>query len=128
VSQAQVVVGYTKPVLPSRVKPKSISLKLSPKRDRTAPFAFTATGKITLPAGANKAQCAGAKVSIQSKVVRKTVSTRRGNVTKKCTFKIKVSFKKKARLGKGAVKVTPRYLGNAAIAPIRGKAVTFRAG
>ena len=131
VSQAQVVVGYKKPavVVPARIKPKSLTLKLKPKRDRTAPYAFTATGKLTLPAGASPAACASARASIQSKVGSKTISTRRGKVSKTCTFKIKVSFKKRARLGKtGVVKVTPRFLGNALVAPKKGKAVTFRAG
>jgi hypothetical protein len=133
VTQSQLKVGYKKAVVatapkPSQVKPAGLRMKLSVKRDRKRPYTFIATGKVLAPKGVTGACATGGVVAVQSKIVRRTVSTRRAQVKRDCTFKVRVSFSKRARLGKGVVTVTPRFEGNLALSRVKGKALTFRAG
>lgn len=92
----------------------TVSLKVTPKTDKRAPFSFKASGKVTPPASVSQALgCADGIVAIQVKAGRKTLSNRRVKLTKSCTFSQKVSFRSRQRFAKnGKLKFTARYAGN----------------
>jgi len=102
----------------ARLAPRSISVRVSPGRDRAKPFRFRTTGRVNLPAGVTRtAGCVG-RVSIQIKRGSNTISTRRRTLTKSCTFSSTVKFDDRSRLPRtGRLKVTVRFLGNPALLP-----------
>jgi hypothetical protein len=98
-----------------RFTPKSLSAKTSPKKDSTAPFKFTTTGKLSLPAGVTKATGCNGKVTVTFKAGKKTISTRQASVTKGCSYRSRVTFSLPARLHPKTLRVTVRYRGNAVL-------------
>lgn len=98
----------------ARRKARKITAKLTPSRDRRAPYRFTVTGRITPPTGV----ACGGRISVQTKAGRKTLSTRRATVRSNCTYRIRLSFKNRKRFGRRAkLTVRVRYLGSARISP-----------
>lgn len=104
----------TRSVNVARFTPTSLSARVSPARDRKAPYRFTARGRLGLPAGVTAAQgCGKGVVSTQVKVGSRTISTRRATLRRDCSYSSTVSFSSRARLGRsGRLKVTVRFLGN----------------
>jgi hypothetical protein len=98
----------------SQFAPAKFTSKVSPSKDRKAPFRFSSTGTLAMPAGVTAAQgCKDGVVSVQIKAGSKTISTRRANITKKCTFSLAVSFADRSRFGKAKkLKFTTRFGGN----------------
>lgn len=125
--------GSVKPVAkpaPSaqRVAVKALKRKVS-KRDRSLPFRYTTKGRIVLPEGVRAADGCAGKVSVQIKRGRKTVSNRRAKVKPNCTFRSKVKFTLRNRLGdKGKLKFTVRFLGNKVLLPKKAKPLKRRFG
>jgi subtilisin-like proprotein convertase family protein len=108
--------GTTTPPLPkpSKLRPLSLGLGLSTKKDLKAPFTFTVTGRLGLPAGVRS--CSG-KVQVRAKAGKKVVASRTVKLKKKgaaCTYTAPLSIKKlPTSLPKsGKVSVTARFLGN----------------
>jgi Ca2+-binding RTX toxin-like protein len=97
-----------------RFAAKSVSLKVSPKKDAKLPFSFTASGKVTLPSTVSRSQgCKGAVVSVQVKAGKATVSNRRTKLKANCTYSQKVTFRDRKRFtSSGALKFTAHYQGN----------------
>jgi hypothetical protein len=82
----------------------------------------TTTGRVRLPKGVTAKQaCASGLVSVQLVAARKTISTRRAQLSRSCTFR---SSRRVAR--GGALKVRVRFLGNTALAARGAKSATLR--
>ena len=98
----------------ARVSARRITASLKPSRDRRAPYRFTVTGRVTLPAGVTRAQgCGKGRISVQTKAGRKTISTRRATLSRTCTYRVRLSFKNRKRFGRRAkLSVRVRFLGN----------------
>jgi PKD repeat protein len=111
----------------SRVALKSFTVKVTPKRDAALPINLTMSGKLGLPAGVNRADACKGRVSVIVKVGKKTVSRRTVAVTDACTFKSKVQFRDRERLGKATrVRIQTRFQGNAVLLPKKGRLMTAR--
>lgn len=97
-----------------RFTPKRVSAKVSPTRDRRAPYRFRTSGTVSLPTGVTRAQaCGDGVVSVQVKRGSTTLSTRRVTLSRTCTYSSTVSFANRRRLGSsGRLKITARFLGN----------------
>lgn len=95
----------------------SLSLKATPKRDKTLPFKYTFSGKVKIPAGLKKSTVCKGKVKITLKKGSKTVKTGTANVSKTCTYKKKLTVTNTKKTGKkkGTLKATARFGGNAAL-------------
>jgi hypothetical protein len=91
----------------------TLTLKVTPKRDRTLPYTFTSTGRLRFPTGvAAQDDCSGT-VAIQFKTGAKTISTRRTRVRSDCTYSRSVTFNSRKRLtSNGTLKLTARYGGS----------------
>jgi hypothetical protein len=76
-----------------RFSAKAFTLKLAPSRDKTAPYRFTASGTLTLPAPVAPTQgCLGGQVTITAKAAGKTIVTRHVSVSRHCEYQLKLSF------------------------------------
>ena len=103
-----------------RGAPRSMSATV-----RRSQRTYTTSGVIVPPEGVSAAQACGfGRVSVQVKSGTKTISTRRAEVRKDCTFTSKVTFKEKQRYaGKSKLKFTARFGGNQRLLPTRAAAV-----
>lgn len=111
-----------------RKKPGVVAT-VTPRRDATFPYRFRAVGRVVLPTGVTRAQgCGAGVVSVQYKVGKKTISTRRTTLKRDCRFTIRTTFSLPKRLQGGRLKVTIRFAGNKFL--LRGDAKTrfVRAG
>lgn len=114
------------PIAPAKGR---LTARVTPLRDRRAPYRFTVSGRLVRPAGIGASACSGARVSAQWKTIRgKTVSTRRATMTSSCTYRISVTFRSRGRLAGGRLKVAIRFLGNARLQALPLRQLTARAG
>lgn len=113
-----------------RVKAKKLTATTTPKRDRTSPYTFTTTGKLTLPTGiARENGCT--KVSVVAVTIKhgsKTVSNRRVKLKGNCTYSSKVTLKKSKSLGGGGLTVKVRFGGNALLLPLSANTQGIKVG
>ncbi len=138
-----------------RLTPTSITYKVSPGRDRRAPYRFRVRGRVNVPPGLvcppgqssggyctplpRERACENGRVAVRYKSGRsfkKTISLRRaktqpdgsGNQPPFCTFSSSVSFSVKSRLRPGRLKVQVQFLGNAFYKAKRGPTKFVRLG
>ncbi len=112
----------------ARVEVAGVTARVTPRRDRQAPYRFTVSGSIRRPAGIGASACKGGRVSVQWKRGARTISTRRITLKSDCTYKIQVTFRVKRRLGSGRLTARVRFLGNARFKPASARALSARAG
>jgi len=114
--------GATKPT------PK-LTLSFSPKRDRSASFAFTAKGKLTRPSGVSAATGCTGRVTLTFKRGTKTVKRVGATLRSNCTYSVKTTFKTLKAAGgkKGVLRVTASFGGNDALETAK-KTSTVRVG
>jgi hypothetical protein len=95
-----------------------LTARTTPRRDTRRPFRFTTTGRLVLPTGlpVSRTTCRG-RVSIQVQTGGSTISTRRTSLTRRCTYRSRVTFRVPRRFVRRALKVTVRFAGNAVVAP-----------
>ena len=102
----------------SRATPKRVTSKVSKRRTRRG-LTLVTTGTLQLPNGITKAVgCAAGRVQVQIKSGARTVSTRRVNLKKNCTFKSSAKISRK-RLGRRRLVVVAQFLGNDALSAKR---------
>jgi len=112
-----------------RFRPRSVTATTTPSRDRTAPYRFRTRGRVNLPANVTRGQaCRAGRVAVTFKVVRKTISNRRVALRRDCRFVSRVTFRNPERLGRGRLRVSVRFLGNAVLKARSTKRRTVRAG
>ena len=121
------------PIAPTtlpRVAIRGITARVSPTRDRRAPYRYVVSGTILRPAGVRTSACRGGRVSAQFKTrPGKTLSTRRDMLSStSCSYRITVTFQNRRRLGSGRLKVLVRFLGNDRLRPRAAITRTMRAG
>ena len=137
----------------TKVAPKSVTAKTTPKRDKKKPYKFTTKGKVvpppfctgirppagTLcvppvcpPGATNPAYCArppmaslcNGKVRIRFKKGRKTVSSKSATLKSNCTYSSRARIKRKGK----KLKVSVRFGGNILLKAKSAKTRTVRAG
>jgi hypothetical protein len=106
-------------------KTPGLTAKVTPKRDKTAPFSFVVTGKLKKPKGVSSAKARTGKVRITVKRGTKTIRTRTGFVDATCNYTVPVSL---AKSGKGRLRFVARFLGNRTLKAKSARSVTARAG
>ena len=105
-----------------------LSSKLSPARDRRAPYRFRLTGKVLLPGTVAPALgCGEGVVSVQVKAGTRTVSTRRVEIRSSCTYSSTVTFRDRSRLRTArSLRFLARFTGNGVVAAARARTRTGR--
>ncbi len=114
-----------------RVAPARVSLTVRPARDRSKPYVFTASGKVTLPAGTSAAACAGGRVTIRLKRGAGTLVTRNVTLGATCRFSTKLTHKVSGRgvlRSPRTLRITARFAGTARLLPRSAATRTVKAG
>jgi hypothetical protein len=124
IDSSQQTASALRTITVGRFAARSVTLKASPKKDTSAPFRFTLSGKVNRPAGVTASQaCKGARVEIERKVGKKTVFSREARLKSDC------SFRQKARIASArgsSLKFTARYQGNDIVSGKRSKTVKVK--
>lgn len=117
IDTAQQTASAVRTVTVGRFRP-SVSLTVSPRRDRRGPFSFRAAGRVAAPASVSaRLACSDGLVAIQVKAGRKTISNRRTRLTRRCRFSQRVRFRSRARFARGGkLTFVARYAGNDVLA------------
>jgi hypothetical protein len=91
-----------------------LSERVTPARDTRAPYRFRITGRLSLPPTVTVAQaCTPGVVSVQVKAGSRTISTRRANLRRDCTYGLSVAFADRRRFGSArSLRFTARFAGN----------------
>jgi hypothetical protein len=112
-----------------RVTPR-VTIRVGPRRDRRAPYAFTLNGRLTLPAGvdARRACRDVGLVVIEVKRGRTTLLTLRPRVRSNCTFTGRATFRGPRRVRSRLLRFTASFMGNAYLSPRRARSVSVRVG
>jgi hypothetical protein len=107
-----------------RFTARRLTLKLGPTRDTRAPYTFHLSGTLSLPAPvAPSVGCAGGEVVITGKVGRKTVTSRRTSLTRRCEYALRVKFGHRPGT---KIRFTARFAGNTTVAPTSAPSRTGR--
>ena len=115
--------------LARRVRPRSLTLHVGPRRDHRAPYRYRSSGRITPPRGLSRRQACGAgTVIVQIKAGHRTISARRAGLHADCTYRSTVRFAARRRLGRGRLTFRARFSGNRALLARQARARHARAG
>lgn len=92
----------------------TLTATVTPRRDTRAPFRFRTTGRLRLPAAVPASiGCSEGVVSVQVKSVGKTISTRRAELRRDCSFSSAVRFATRRRFSRnGRLRFELRFAGN----------------
>jgi hypothetical protein len=104
----------------------TLSARTTPRRDRRAPYRFTTTGRLRLPAGVTAAQGCRGTVAVQIKAGTKTVSTRRVKLRSNCTYRSRVTFRLPQRLRPRRLRRIVRFGGNSVVNATSARRQTLR--
>jgi hypothetical protein len=115
-------IGGSTPAVGHRLKPK-LRLRVTPRRDRRAPYRFRLTGRVLLPAGVTRAQaCGSGSVSVRVRSRRRTVARRRARVGSKCRFRARLTIRASRLHGRKRLVFVATFNGNRALVSARGRA------
>jgi hypothetical protein len=107
----------------TRFRPSSVSLTARPKRDRRAPYAFTATGRVRHSDVLSASRACRGSVTVTAKAGKRTVKRRKVALKRNCTYRTRLTFKSKpaARLTLAA-----RFGGNSVLLARSARSRTVR--
>lgn len=108
-----------------RFASSSLTLKLSPRRDRRAPYAFRITGRLARPDTVSPSQGCSGTVTVSAKRGKKTVSTRRASLRRTCEYS--ATFRFKTRVAK-RLRLQAKFAGNDVIEAKSSRTHTARLG
>ena len=100
----------------------SMTLNVRPRRDRRLPFGFTFSGRVRIPAGVSQASVCGGRVRlVLKKGRRRTVARGTARVSRRCTYKKRITIRSAKRTGRRKAKlgVSARFGGNASLSSSR---------
>jgi len=108
----------------------SVSIKVTPTRDRRKPFRYTTSGTAHIGAVPAQQGCGSAAfVIVQIKAGHNTISARKAKLGKSCKYKSTVSFGLPKRFrGKSLLRVQAKFSGNRFLLPSNSKIKKVRAG
>jgi hypothetical protein len=114
IDTSQQAATATRTVAVGRFSATSVSLRVSPTRDRTGAVRFRASGTVARPSAVTPALgCAGATVSLTVKAGTRTLSTRRVALRSDCTYRVTFTFGDRSRFrGRSGLTVRARFSGN----------------
>ena len=104
--------------LRARVRPRGLSVSVSPHHAVVLPYRFRVSGRLSLPRGVRAKQGCKGRVSVQVRRGRETVSSRRVGLSRRCGYSSTVRFTSARLPGRGRLKVSVRFLGNRVLVPL----------
>jgi Ca2+-binding RTX toxin-like protein len=82
----------------ARQKVTSVSLSVTPRRDRTAPFKFRASGKVAIPSCVTAGDGCQGRVKLRVRRGKTTILNKTVSLSSTCTYKASLVFKNRAKL------------------------------
>ena len=117
-SQGEVGTGadaaFTTAPKPARRHP-SLTLKVRPTHDSTAPFKYAMTGRLRLPSGVTKAQGCSGKVTIRVRRGSRTVKAGTAKVSRSCTYHKRLTIPTSRLAASGKLRIRAHFTGNSAL-------------
>lgn len=112
-----------------RARPRSLSARTTPSRDRRLPFVYKTSGRLTLPSGVARVDGCAGRVTITFKVGKKTISRRTTALRSSCSYRTSVTFRDRKRIGRRTrLRVIVRFQGNKFLTPKSARTRTVRVG
>ena len=113
-----------------KARPRSLTVRVTPRRDRRLPFRYVFRGRLRLPTSVPASRGCGGRVTIQLRRGKRKVATRRARLSRSCRYRKVVSFRSTRRLraSKGRLRVTTTFRGNAVLSSKRGAQRVVRLG
>ncbi len=113
-----------------KARPRSLTVRVRPRRDRKLPFRYVISGRLRLPTGVSAALGCRGRVAIQVKRGKRKITARQAKVSRSCRYRKAISIKSTRRLraSKGRLKVTTSFRGNAVLSSRRGATRFVRFG
>lgn len=104
-----------------KARPRSLSVRARPRRDRQLPFRYVFRGRLSLPAGVSAADACSGRLSIRVQRRKRTITTRRARLSSSCRYRKAVAFRsiRRLRASRGRLKVTIAFRGNAVLSSRR---------
>ena len=107
-----------------KFSPRSVSLAVTPARDRSAPYAFTARGTVQRPAGVSTAQgCRSGSVRVDVTRGGRRIARQTVKLTRACTYTARVGVR-----GSGRLTFRARFNANSVLTARSSSRRTTRAG
>lgn len=106
-----------------RLKPYSVSLRVSPRRDRTAPYRFGFSGRVGLPVEVARADACTGVVRVMIRDRGRLVAVLRPRLSSTCTYQTTSTVK-----GRHCALSAQTRVENGALLPGHSPAVRFRSG
>lgn len=105
-----------------KATPRSLTVRVKPRRDRKLPFRYIFSGRLRLPASVSAAEACRGRVTIQINRGKRKITTGRATLSRSCRYRKVISFKSARRLraSKGRLRVTTAFRGNALLTSKRG--------
>jgi hypothetical protein len=119
--------GGTTPAVGHRVRPH-LRLRVSPARDRRAPYRFRISGRVILPRGVTRAgACGSGTLSLKATSRGRTVARRRVRLGSRCRFHARIAIAPRRLHARGRLLLLARFNGNRALKTAHARA-RVRAG
>jgi Ca2+-binding RTX toxin-like protein len=106
-----------RPVVVTRFSPKKLSLKVSPTKDKSASYTFTASGALTRSTTVSKTLNCTGSVKVSIKAGSKTLKSKTVRLSKSCKYKATLSLPTRSGFpSNGKLKLRAVFAGNTTIA------------
>lgn len=106
-------------------RPVAFSVRVTPKRDTTAPYGFRLSGRIGIPGGVSARRACAGKVAVVVVVDGKS-ALHRVRVSRSCSFAFRYGTSKRPKNGDVTFRV--QFLGNKVLSKTKRKTLHARAG
>jgi hypothetical protein len=108
-----------------RFTPKELGLSLHPSRDRRAPYAFRASGRVLRPEQVSPSQGCSGTITLTAKRGSKVVSTKRATLSRTCQYRATFSFRTRVA---SRLRLQAKFGGNEILSKDSSKTRTARLG
>jgi hypothetical protein len=121
-SGAAAAPGGSTPASGRRVKPR-LRVRVSPRRDRRAPYRFRLSGRVILPPGVTRVEaCGSGTVSVRARSGHRTVARKLVRLSSRCRFGARMTISSRRLRGRRRLLFVARFNGNRALVAARGRA------
>ena len=109
-------------------RPEAVSIRVTPRRDLRSPHRFRIRGTVRPPDGLSAADaCGRGKVLVTAKAGALTISSRKADLRRDCTYRVRISFRRPQRFrGATRLRFVARFLGNARMSGSESRTVRVR--
>ena len=109
-------------------RPEAISLRVTPRRDLRVPHRFRIRGTVRPPDGLSAADaCGRGKVLVTAKAGPETISARKVDLRRDCTYRTRISFRRPQRFRNASrLRFVARFHGNARMSSAESRTVRVR--